>query len=305
METNIIRFDLSKLMVNEEFAPDTRAEKSERVLDRYEALFKDKTAFEMGFDFVDKSGALYTNESDVRISLSGTAFRLFETDREKQRAGLTRKYNVTVSRVDRRKKTVELNEVSAGAEDYKTAVEEIEKALAGGNSIEVPAYVVGTYKYNREVLLIDILGLGIVGGVRIREWSPCYVTTFNGRYTVGMKINVVITGKNLKYSHSTTSMIYDCSRRLAFKEDPWKDIEKRAPKNSSVKILATDLLEKHFFGKVLGIDEINVFCEYPDNKELKIVPGATYIGYVYNVSEARQNLKCRMLERVYEKTEAV
>ena len=88
--------------------------------------------------------------------------------------------------------------------------------------------------------------------------------------------------------------MYECSRKLALTDDPWKDIEKKVARNTTVKVFCTDTTDKAFFGRIQGIDEVNCYCEYPDDPTIRIAPGIKYTGYVAKVSEEKQIIRIRI-----------
>lgn len=265
----------------------------EVVFREYEAAMETGSVVELTFSILDRHTYMaYKNGVTIKYEESQNEKFGFSSA-ELKKSMLRNTCRLCVESVDRENSVITLKKNPQEAQMRKTLEEGLLKAVAKGEGVEVPAVVVATSPMNgdREVLLVDIAGMGIPGCVRLIEWSTCFTSTFNHVVKVGETINVVVCGVNTWRSGN----LFDCSRRLAMKENPWKDIEKRAPHNSNVRVTCIDMNQKNFFGRIEGIQELNCYCEYP-NKELniRIAPGIEYVGYVSRVSEKDELLRVRI-----------
>ena len=173
-------------------------------------------------------------------------------------------------------------------------------------------------------VLLDIEGCGINGYVPIKEWSYGFIYNPQEQIKVGQIVKVCIekfypkrvTGTKVNQEH------YRCSRK-AILPNPWIGIETLFPKGTELVVTAELLTDKHnFFASTPHLDEIEVFCEYPDNSKAQTIEnmsledmmaepqqrekiiiqkGERYLVRVYKVSEEKMLLKARVIKHIENK----
>lgn len=139
--------------------------------------------------------------------------------------------------------------------------------------------------------IIDIGNIGILGVIKMKDWGVAYTDNLR----LETKYGDIIRVKVIKQIRWDGKVAYSCSRKEALEEDPWKDIETRLPKHSTVKVTCTSKTLKNFFGKIEGVTGLNAYCEYPDEvRNIDIITGDTYKGYVCAVNEETKLLRVRI-----------
>lgn len=266
------------------------------MLDMYEIKKNMKEVFTYDFSCADPKGSLYTlEECGVTVWMGKKDIDSFDNQFLSRMDKLKQTHSVMVTKIDRDEKKVYVSSAIAVDGPKNTLISAMEQGIASQEYVVVPASIIKfTGRDEYSVALVNIGGLGIVGAIRLSEWSIAFTKSF--RYTVkpGDVVNVAILRK-IKWS---SGMVYDCSRKATISFDPWKGIEEKLPVKTNVRVTCICKEEKKFFGTVHGIPELNVFCEYPDNHEIIISEGSEYVGYVYKVNEKKRNLCVRIREEL-------
>ena len=268
--------------------------KKEAVFRRYEDAMRKGSVVEMKFPLSDRDTYM-AFEQGVTIMFPRPKDENFVfTSAEISKSRLNQTFRLCVEAVDREKSLVLLKKHPEEAKLRKELEDGLLASVTKGEGIEVPAMVVAVrngFNNDREVLFVDIAGMGIPGSIRLIEWSSCFTESFQYAAKLGEVVNVVVCG----VSHWNSGNLFDCSRRLALKEDPWKDIEKKAPHNANVRVTCISLARNRFYGMIDGISDLNCYCEYPDKDlNIRIAPGIEYVGYVSRVNEANRLLRVRI-----------
>ena len=64
-----------------------------------------------------------------------------------------------------------------------------------------------------------------------------------------------------------------------------------------MKIRCLSKRENHWFGEINGLDDIQVFAEYPSQRHnFAIVPGMEYMGTTYYINASERSLKARVFQ---------
>lgn len=268
------------------------------VLKRYSEAMANKKLIEITFskntpaeDLVKEEAGvtviMQKRDTDPRINrLYGSAMRLSVL------------YQVEVKKIDYDTNTVYVSSLQTGDEVRNEVIKEIDNGIKNEEYLVLPAIVtkVVPKSINGESMVyVDIAKMHIFGVIRLSEWSTAFTDSFDYCVKAGNVLNVVVLGK----AEWKSGTVYDCSRRLTLNEaDIWKDIEKKYPRNTKLRITCTSKRDKHFFGIIDGVQDLKILCEYPRDKNIQINVGGEYVGFVYVSSEKNRKLSMRILEEI-------
>lgn len=285
---------MSKNMAKNVFLKEVNEDKLR--LDFYEEKLKNKEVFEIKFSLADKTGNLYMYEGGVRVQLDnfGITGLMYKT---RYRAHyLAQTFPVAVNRIDRERKIVHVSHRDARAITKEELKEELDLAIEKNEPLTVVARLVAIKgDFGKSYAIVDLGGVGITGIIRMKDWSIAFTSDIKLVAKIGDIFKVVVK-KHIRWNGEPA---YGCSRAEALGFNPWSGIEEKLPKNTLVNVLCIHKTPKNFFGKIEGIDEINAYCEYPDqDKNIEILEGATYQGYVAKVNEATKLLRIRIFKKV-------
>lgn len=256
---------------------------------------KNKEIFCHQFTFADKRGNLYSYKNDIKIMMKNKEIQGFKYNPLYKGDYLREKHFVIITEIDIENQTVYVSAAKAKEEPRKKLEEAIRNGLQNKAYIRTKAIVVALVG-DDSVALVDLGGVGLLGSIKLSQWSTSYTVKFTNKVKKGDVIEVVILGEII----GKKGTIYECSRKLTIEFDPWQAIEKKLPKNTSVIVKCTDKTVKNFFGTIEGIPELNAYCEYPDSSDIVIVEGEYYAGYVSKVNEESKLLRVRILDYVKE-----
>lgn len=274
-------------------------------LSHYEKLRSDGTVTDVRFSAIDKKGDLYTYlPNGIRICMPNRNIDGFAHDpqrKEELSKYLCQDCPVVVKSVSRKEKIVTVSMKDALSGPQKELIDAIEKGIEDEVYIKVPAKIVSlTGKQSTDngdvydVALLDLGGLSVRGYVNRSQWSPCFTKTLKNVANVGDIIDVVVT-KKMRWR---SGALYACNRAYTISGSPWKDIEKRLPKNSTVRVKCVFREENQFIASIQGIPEIKAHCYYPNDDSVHVEEGKEYLGYVKKVSEERLQLQISILSAV-------
>ena len=200
-------------------------------------------------------------------------------------------YTVVVYKVDAEKNEVFVSVKRIMEHVRKTYVTEINNHLKDNIKVFVRAKVVYVDSVKQRVI-VDIAGAGIRGYINIDEWRDSYVNSLRRLTKPGDIVNVVVLRKS-----KNRKLGYSCSRKQAVGGFAWKNIEERFPLKSAIKVKCMYLGKNEWFGSVDGLEDIDVYCQYPDEEDnITVSIGKEYICMVYNVSEADHQFRCRVIK---------
>lgn len=175
----------------------------------------------------------------------------------------------------------------------------IKRKLEAGKEEIIPARVTD-YNPVVGVVQLDLGGLGINAFIPIKEWDVTYV--YNPKITIksfkGKFIKVKIMDLVYKEDSKFPSIV--CSRKATIKYDPWKDIEKRFPKNTELKVTCIEKKAEYFYATNDTLKGISILCYYSNNG-FKVREGAQYIVYVKAVSEESKKLTAKLKKEAKKK----
>lgn len=282
----------------------------EKVFDRYEKLMNDNELLnDVIFSQMDRDEGSFYYEGGVKILMPSS-----ETCNDQRETGasktLSRLYTVKVYEVDRKNSLIKVSMLKAQEAVRPSVIKQINHNLKDGIPFFTQARIIHIKSGERSICFLDILGLGIRGLLYAQEWGNFYVKDLKMYARVGEIIDIAVIGYSPKSTE--TSEQYICSRKKTLKEDnAWRGIEEIAPLHSNVSVKCVCKREKYFIGKIKGIDEIAVYCQYPSDdqigyrtgKKVVIIEGMTYRGYISQVSEERHMLRARILDELPALTE--
>lgn len=275
-------------------------------LEYYEKLRDEKQVIDVRFSAIDKKGELYVYlPNGIRLSMPSRNIDGFTHDptyKEALSNYLCQDCPVIVMSVNREEKVVTVSMREATAKPRAKLLDALEQGIEEQVYVKILAQVVAlSGKQETEngpvyhVAILNLGGFGVSGFVKIADWSPCFTKTLEYIVHVGDVIEVAVTGK----AQWKTGMVYECKRAI-LQGDPWEGIEKRLPKNSTVRVKCIYKEKNRFFGSILGVPEIIAYCFYPEDDSVYITNGGEYLGYVSKCNEARKELKIRILSAVDE-----
>lgn len=274
----------------------TEKKRQKKTISYYTNAMENKNVLKITFPCASNN-TLYLEENGVRIELPAEDF--ISSDGRKRRALINKEYAVVVTGVDTEKKliTVSSREIVDVAKAKFT--EAIDAALDRGDKFYVRARVEGIRtKQAGSRVYINIAGVDIVGYIPINEWSHSYTHSLKYVAEKGEIITVAVIGRG-KMGETEA---YICSRKDGVDDDVWKDVETRYPVGSNVVIVCTDRRSHNWFGRIQGLTDIEVYCEYPDKgavdrhgKPIEIKSGSQYNCFIYRSDSAKKILKARPL----------
>ena len=294
MNINEFNFD-SYLKIGKKVSEEKRVE------ERYMALMKDKKVFNLLFSKANSEGDLIAFDSGCQIVMKNEEVEGRKYDVSKRAYKLDLSYNVSVSSIDEEKHIVYVSHILAKEDDKGKLLVAIKEALQSKEECQLPCRVIKVYS---NIILLDIGGLGIPGFIDAKEWSPSYtrdltkVVRRNEVITIGiLRAAELKNAKKKKYFPKITSEVFECSRRMVIKVDPWLGVEDKMHEGDIVRICCVDKIASNYFATVDGFPEINAYCYYPDKdsklQAVDIILGQTYEGYVKKVDEKERILRVK------------
>ena len=215
-------------------------------------------------------------------------------------------YNVVVIEVDEEKRIITVSHKIAIRKLKNTLQRRINKELKRSDrdketeKIIVPAKVV-TIDKSRNVVIVDLCGYGLPGYVQASQWQHLFTKDVGRFAEIGSVVDVEVLFYAIAPLGKNGINMYACSRKNVI-ENPWKGIEERFKVKDIVRITCVDKTKKHWFGTIDGLNDIQVFCEYPDASnrvtDVRITIGQEYEGYIYSVSEEKMLLKARVFREI-------
>ena len=272
---------------------DNLLAKEENCISYWENAMKTNEIIEVEFPFRDKSGNLYAYYGNVCVKL--LMYEIFGTnDMKSADLEIRSKYSVIVIGI--KEGVVYTSYIQAMDGPRTELIKLIDDTLEKGKYIRTQARILGfagksdhaVTKGMPTICLIDITGRGLMGFIRLEEWSIDFTNKFRFVAEKGQVIDIVVLKKQLWNS----GMIYECSRRLALAEDPLDTIEERIPKGTTVKVRCVEVKNStEFIGKVVGIDDVSVHCSIIGMDGFTPILGEYYSGVVHKINRKKVSEK--------------
>ena len=213
---------------------------------------------------------------------------------------LAEEYCVLVTSIDHADKVVHVSHFAA-KERVRPEIEQIiEKGLKEEEQIRVKAKINRIYtRMVDEVrsdmgVWVDICGVGIPGYIHIGDWAPTFTPLLRDRIKYGDVVEVVIKEKRIR--PKTQLAYYTCSRK-ELEEDPWQSakLTETYHVGDLVRITCLSTHKNYWFGRIKGLDEIQILGEYPSiEHQFTILPGMEYMGKIYHLNPQEHSFKVRV-----------
>ena len=142
---------------------------------------------------------------------------------------------------------------------------------------------------------LDLCGVGIPAFVYIGNWKKTYTESLRGKAAYGDIIDVKVLER---VERKNGMYYYSCSRKELV-QDPWEsqELSEKYHKGDIVKIRCISKRENNWFGEINGLDDIQVFVEYPSERHhFAIIPGMEYMGTIYYINQEEHSLKARVFQ---------
>lgn len=271
---------------------------------KYELAYKNGEHLMMSFERVDSiTGDLSLVDENITVimpadQISGKAYDL------KYRAQkLEQVYCVKVVGIDVTNKLVHVSHHAARLEMRPKIEEELNRCLSAkektpilvkGKVLKIQTKMVDGVSTDTGVWL-DLCGVGIPAYIYVGNWKKTFTESLRGKARYGDVVDVIVTER---VERKKGMYYYACSRKELV-QDPWENLKlnEKYHKGDIVKIRCISKKENHWFGEINGLDDIQVFAEYPSSKhKFVIVPGMEYMGTIYYINTEERSLKARVFQ---------
>lgn len=215
-------------------------------------------------------------------------------------------YYVRVVDIDRGGSVVWVSHNEARRDKRPEIEEEINRRLTSkkkqevrvrGKVIRIQSRIVQGENVDTGVWL-DLCGVGILGFVYIGDWAPIFTPSLRGMVGYGDVVEVLVKEKRARKQKRGEVPYYSCSRKELV-ENPWDRLalEEKYHVGDLVRIKCLSLKEGHWFGEINGLEDIQVFTEYPSSAhDFRIIPGMEYMGKIYYMNTKERSLKARVFQ---------
>ena len=125
--------------------------------------------------------------------------------------------------------------------------------------------------------------------------NKTYTESLRGKAAYGDIIDVKVLER---VERKNGMYYYSCSRKELV-QDPWEsqELSEKYHKGDIVKIRCISKRENNWFGEINGLDDIQVFVEYPSERHhFAIIPGMEYMGTIYYINQDEHSLKARVFQ---------
>lgn len=277
------------------FLGGTQAQEKESAITIYRNHQKKDEYFKTTFTQFNVDGQLIRFDGKLKIimdakDINGTVFN------PRHRADKLRMvYGVKVREIDEANGIVYVSQQSARQEQKPVVIDELDKKLEQAEQVVIKGKVIKIKaKENGEELGVwmDLCGVGIMGYVYIGNWKPTFTQSLKNILKYGDIYDVVVKEK---ITHEDGFSYYICSRKELI-ADPWNaELEKKYHVGDIIKLTCSSLEKTHWFGEAGGLENIQVFAEYPSSiHDFKVEIGKEYLGKIYHMDVSKHSLKARV-----------
>ena len=290
----------------------------------YKEMMEKKEKLEIMFSVIDRYDNLIAYAGEVTVKMLNKNIRGYRSRIHDRALCLSKSYPVEVTAIDEGSMTVHVSHVAVKEKPRKQAVERIESLLGQGKNVRVKAEITDVVDNTdsgkiRQIVYIDICGLGILGRIPIKEWANAYTPNLKREAVVGSIVDVVITGMsqsvrqesgNVKITKDNEDMykdvpkrtVFNCSRREYHKltgYDPWELALKKLSVGMTVRFTVVDSnkTKRSFFAEIDGIPNFNAIGSFPDGVDYVPV-GTEYSGFVSKIKSDTRYLRVRCLDKI-------
>ncbi len=267
---------------------------------KYTSAYDQGSYLMLGFEKADSvTGDLSLIDEDITVIMPSDQISGRPYDLRYRAQKLEDLYCVKVTSVDLTKKIVYVSHQAARMEKRP----EIEKAIQQYLDSQTPVTVKGKVLKIQTRMVdgmpadigvwLDLCGVGIPAFIYIGEWKQTYTESLRGKASYGDIVDVRILER---VERKNGMYYYSCSRKDLV-QDPWEsqELEEKYHKGDIVKIRCISKRENNWFGEINGLDDIQVFAEYPSERhQFAIIPGMEYMGTIYYINQKERSLKARV-----------
>lgn len=284
------------------------------LIDEYEKLRQEEKIIEKTFPAVDQDGNLYATQNDVKFLLKNHEITGNGVSERLRARLLEQKYNVMVTDIvtENGSTTVYLSQVAAKRKARTEIINAIRAALADHKKMVLPARVTRIDDAKGNVVL-DVCNVGIVGLCKRNNWALVEIKNLQDEgVRTGQEVMIQIIGytrHNSEDAKGRPAKFFMCSRKAVYAHrNPYEGIENRFSAGSLIVIRATDTRNPHhFFGRVDGLENIDVYCQKPkdmgDKNGVDIIEGHYYMAYVYEVNSKTKHFRARVFKEAGSKAD--
>lgn len=271
---------------------------------KYEQAYQSGENLMLSFAKADSvTGELSLVDEDITVIMPSDQISGKSYDLRFRAQKLEDVYCVKVTGIDAAGKRVYVSHQAARLEKQPEIEAELQKCLASkdftpvivkGKVLKIQTKMVDGEAIDTGVWL-DLCGVGIPGFIHISNWKITFTESLRGKTSYGDIVDVLITER---VERRNGMFYYACSRKELAK-DPWesRELNEKYHKGDIVKITCLSKRENHWFGEINGLEDIQVFVEYPSQKHnFPIVPGMEYMGTIYYINTDERSLKARVFQ---------
>lgn len=275
-------------------------------LEKYIQMMESGEYMQIAFEKVDANGTLSKVKDGVTVRMASSEISGEAYDLRYKSQKLADTYYVRVVDVDKAGSVVWVSHNEARRDKRPEIEDEINRRLASkknsdirvrGKVIRVQSRTVQGENVDTGVWL-DLCGVGILGFVYIGDWAQTFTPSLRGTVSYGDVVEVLVKEKRTRKQKRGDVAYYACSRKELV-ENPWDrlELEEKYHVGDLVRIKCLSLKEGHWFGEINGLEDIQVFTEYPSAAhDFRIIPGMEYMGKIYYLNAKERSLKARVFQ---------
>lgn len=269
-------------------------------LKKYEELLEQQKLFNIKFDRVDQNGDFYCTDGAVTLVMGNKEITGRQYDLRYKSDKLAEEYCVLVSSIEPENRIIHVSHFAAKEMVRPDIEKAIKESVERGKQIKVKAKI--NRIYSRLVddvksdmgVWVDICGVGIPGYIHIGDWAPTFTPLLRDRIKYGDIVEVIVKEKRIR--PKTQLEYYTCSRKELI-SDPWQSskLSETYHVGDLVRITCLSTHKNYWFGKIKGLEEIQVLGEYPSiDHQFVILPGMEYMGKIYHLNPEEHSFKVRV-----------
>lgn len=283
------------------------SEREDGHLEKYKKMMDSGEYMQIAFEKAEVDGTLSKVDQDIMICMAASEITGEPYDLRYKSQKLADVYYARVIRVDDESRTVWVSHNEARKDKRPEIEEEINSRLnkkkananirVKGKVIRIQSKTIDGESVDTGVWL-DLCGVGILGFVYIGDWANTYTPALKGTVSYGDVVEVCIRERKVRKQKNQDVIYYACSRKELV-EDPWeqKTLEQKYHVGDIVRIKCLSLKKGHWFGEINGLENIQVFTEYPSSaRDFPIIPGMEYMGKIYYLNTKERSLKARVFQ---------
>lgn len=297
-------FEIADMFLGNKTKKETRLTGDKDAMEKYRGYLRNGEYFQMVFERADLNGNLSRVEDDILLIMGADGINGEAYDLRYKSQKLADSYCVQVVSIDEEGRTVHVSHNAARLDQRPQIEAEIVKRLKEKNMVRIKGKVIRIQSRIIEGqtvdtgVWLDLCGVGILGFVYIGDWAQTYTSALRGKVSYGDVVEVAVRERVEREQKKGKLVYYACSRK-EFVENPWesKSLQEKYHTGDIVRIKCLSLHKGHWFGEINGLNDIQVFTEYPSpTRNFPIIPGMEYMGKIYYLNTRERSLKARVFE---------